>query len=130
MIATVSGVFGGRPPNTVLGVLLGWAYLTAGVVAVAVNLGVGMAGPQSESADFSSARMSAYLVLGSVLVIAAVRGRAKPANSLLGALYLLVGVILLFSAGADAQLLALNHPDQVVHLGSAALLFGVGRTQD
>lgn len=120
----------GRAPNTVVGTVLGVGYLAAGVVALAVALGAGMAPGEASETAASPARMAAYLALGGALVLAATRGTARTANTVLGATYLIAGLVLLYAGGAQAQLLALNHPDNVVHLSSAALLLGVGRTQE
>lgn len=123
-------VFAGRAPNAAVAIALGAAYLIAGVVAVAVSLGSGMASDGGHDADVSAIRMGAYVGLGAVLLLAAGRGVAKPTNTALGATYLVVGVVLLFTERGAEQLLTLNQPDNVIHLGTAALLLGVGRTQD
>jgi hypothetical protein len=121
----------GRTPNTVVAAVFGAAYLVAGVVALAVSLGAGMASEgDSHDANVSVARMVAYIALGVILLAAAGRGMAKSTNTTLGAAYLLVGLVLLFTDRGADQLLTLNQPDNVIHLGSAALLLGIGRTQD
>lgn len=124
-------VFAGRAPNAAIATVLGAAYLVAGVVALAVSLGSAMAsGAGTHDANVSAARMAAYIALGVLLLVAAGRGLAKPTNTTVGAAYLVVGLVLLFTARGADQLLTLNQPDNVIHLGSAALLLGIGRTQD
>lgn len=120
-----------RRPNSLLAWALGVLYLAAGTVCLAVTLGSGMAqGGQTHGTDFDTGRTLGYLGLGLALMLAAARGLAKRVNSALGAGYLVLGVVLLFTAHEGAQLLTLNHPDNVLHLGTAALLLGIGRTQD
>lgn len=123
-------VLAGRAPNAVLATVLGAAYLVAGIASLAVSLGAGMASEGSHDADVSAARMVAYIALGAILLASAGRGMAKPMNTTLGAAYLLVGLVLLFTERGADQLLTLNQPDNVIHLGTAALLLGIGRTQD
>lgn len=117
-------------PNAVAGVVVGAGYLLAGVVAIAVALGTGMAtSPGHPAAGPGAVHCCAYLAVGAVLVLAAGLGHARAANTLVGAGYLVLGVTLLLRDGGP-QLLALNHPDAVVHLSSAAVLLGFGRTQE
>ena len=56
----------------------------------------------------------------------------KGANTLVGAVYLLVGVIGLFIANdtSEANILSLNGADNVLHFASALVLLGVGLSQD
>lgn len=116
-------------PNALLGALVGVGYLLAGVVCTAVALGAGMAAsPGHDGPGLGAAHCSAYLTVGAALLCAVVLGRARAANGLIGATYLGVGLLLLTVDGP--QLLALHQPDAVVHLGTAALLLGFGRTQE
>ena len=55
---------------------------------------------------------------------------AKGANVLVGAVYLLLGIVGLFILDSDANILSLNGADNVLHLASALLLLGVGLSQD
>lgn len=121
----------GRTPNAAIALVLGAAYLIAGIVALTVFLGAGMAsGAGTHDTDVPAGQMAAYIGLGAVLLAAGGRGLAKPMNTTLGAAYLVVGLVLLFTERGADQLLTLNQPDNVIHLGTAALLLGIGRTQD
>jgi hypothetical protein len=51
-------------------------------------------------------------------------------NTLVGGVYLLVGLVGLFLLDSSANILALNGADNVLHLASAILLLGVGLSQD
>lgn len=124
-------VFAGRAPNAALATVLGAAYLVAGIIALAVSLGSGMASEAgTHDADVAAGRMAAYIALGGALLAAAGRGLARLTNTTFGAAYLVVGLVLLFTVPGADQLLTLNQPDNVIHLGTAALLLGIGRTQD
>lgn len=117
-------------PNESVAVVLGAIYLLAGIVAGAVSLGATMAVSDAPSAGVSPVRTISYLVLGLVLLAAAAQGRAKSANSVIGAAYLVAGVLLPLVGEPGCRLLSLNHPDCLIQLGTAALLLGFGRTQD
>ena len=51
---------------------------------------------------------------------------AKAVNIVVGAAYLLLGIVGFFLAGTAANVLALNTFDHVLHLASAVLLLAVG----
>jgi hypothetical protein len=70
-----------------------------------------------------------YLLVGAALLAGAGRGLARRVNMVLGAAYLLASAPLLVS-GVCPGLFSLNHPDGLLHLASAAVLLGFGRTQD
>ena len=75
-----------------------------------------------------------HLLIGAVLLAAALKGiaAAKGANTLVGGVYLLVGIIGLFIANdtSDLNILSLNGADNVLHLASALVLLGVALSQD
>jgi hypothetical protein len=73
-----------------------------------------------------------HLLVGVVLIGAAAAGRAaaKGANTAVGAVYLLVGLLGLIVGGGSLNLLALNAPDHVLHFASAIALLGVGLAAD
>lgn len=72
-----------------------------------------------------------HILIGVVLLAAArTLASARSANTAIGAAYLLVGVLGLFLLDSDANILALNGADNVLHLGSAVLLLAVGLGAD
>ena len=73
-----------------------------------------------------------HLGIGALLLFSALKGvaAAKGSNTLVGAVYGLVGIVGLFILDSDINILSLNAADNVLHLGSTALLLGVGLTQD
>lgn len=112
-----------------MGALVGVGYLLTGIVCAAVALGAGMAtSPGHDGPGLGAAHCGAYLAVGAVLLCAVLLGRSRAANSLVGASYLGLGLLLLTVDGP--QLLALHHPDAVAHLVTAAVLLGFGRTQE
>jgi hypothetical protein len=64
-----------------------------------------------------------HLLVGAVWLAASRNEQsARVVSTAIGAVYLLVGVVGLFIAGnSDLNLLNLNQPDNVLHLGSAVL---------
>lgn len=127
--ARVPAIVVDRSPNVVVGGVIGLAYLIWGVVAAAVAVGDAV-GPGSTATDVDPLHFVTYLLTGLVLAVAAVRGGAKVANSTVGGCYLLVGVVLLFTGRSHTQLLMLNEVESILHLCSAAVLLGIGRTQE
>lgn len=122
-------------PNKLLGYIFGVVYLLVGAAGFAVTGGVGFAATEGEPLilfDVNPLHNIVHLLIGGLLVLGASRGvaAAKGANTLVGAVYLLVGVLGLFLISTDANILALNAADNVLHLGSALLLLGVGLSQD
>jgi hypothetical protein len=55
---------------------------------------------------------------------------AKVANTVVGGVYLVVGIVGLFLVGSDLNIIALNEADNVLHFASALLLLGVGLGAD
>jgi hypothetical protein len=71
-----------------------------------------------------------HIAVGAVWLIASRKeSTARLVSALIGAVYLLVGVLGLFLAGGTSELniLNLNHPDNLLHFASAllALYFGL-----
>ena len=90
-----------------------------------------MASPSSFSTS-TRCTTSSTSAVGAVLLAAALTSAstAKGVNSLVGGVYLLVGIAGLFLTTSDANILALNGPDNALHLASAMVLLGVGLSQD
>ncbi|MBO3747778.1 DUF4383 domain-containing protein [Streptosporangiaceae bacterium NEAU-GS5] len=115
--------------NTLLGYGFGAVYLLVGLVGFAVTSGVGFAA--HEGHDFLFFELNPlhniiHIAIGVLLAGAAYIGRASAANTLVGAVYAAVGVVGLFLTSSDLNILALNHPDNFLHLATATVLLGVG----
>ncbi|WP_130491913.1 DUF4383 domain-containing protein [Motilibacter rhizosphaerae] len=122
-------------PNRLLGVVFGVVYLLVGLLGWFVVGGVGFAESHGKSLlgfDVNPLHNIVHLLVGLALLGAGVAGTAaaKGANIAVGAVYLVVGIIGLFILDSDANILALNGADNVLHLASALLLLGVGLSQD
>jgi hypothetical protein len=123
-----------RTPNQLLGLLFGAVYLLVGLVGFAITSGIGFAATQGHNLIFfevNPLHNIVHLGVGAALALAGWRGPglAKAVNTLVGGVYLLVGVVGLFLIDSAANILALNHPDNVLHLASAAVLLGIGLTR-
>ncbi len=92
--------------NRLLGYVLGAVFLLIGALGFAVTGGVGFAEQDGNT------------LLGFEV------------NPLHNIVHLLVGIIGLFILNSDANILALNSADNVLHLVSAAALLGAGLAAD
>jgi hypothetical protein len=122
-------------PNRLLGAVFGGVYLLVGLVGFAVTGGIGFAATEGNPLilfEVNPLHNVVHLLIGAGLLFAALRGPAlaKGANTLVGAVYLLVGLLGLFLIGSSANILALNGADNVLHFATAILLLGVGLSQD
>ena len=126
---------GTNSPNRLLGYVLGAIYLIIGLAGFAVTGGVDFAGQEGESLlgfEVNPLHNIVHVLVGALLLFGAFKGvaAAKGVNTLVGGVYLLIGIIGLFILDSDANILALNGADNVLHLGSAILLLAVALTQD
>jgi hypothetical protein len=117
--------------NRLAGYLFGAVYLLVGIVGFAITSGVGFAHTHGKDLiifELNPLHNVVHIAVGLALGLAALRGHTVSAavNSLVGAVYLLVGVVGLFVTDAAMNILALNHADNVLHLASALVLLGVG----
>lgn len=122
-----------RGPNVIIGAVFGAVYLLVGALGFTVSGGHGFAGTDGGKLlglfMVNPLHNIAHLLIGALLLAAALRGgemAASRMNTLVGGLYLVLGVIGLFILSNDVNILALNGADNVLHFGSAALLLAVG----
>lgn len=121
--------------NRTLGTVFGVVYLLVGLAGFAVTGGVGFASTEGNpliAFEVNPLHNIIHLAIGAALLVAARTSVAasRRMNATVGAVYLLVGVVGLFLVGTAANILALNGPDNVLHLASALLLLGVGLAAD
>ena len=121
-------------PNRMLGVIFGAGYLIIGILGFFLTSTTGFVSTQGPLLiglfEINPLHNVVHLVIGAALLIAglsAVRA-AKAVNSVIGAVYLVLGIIGLFIAAGDNPLnvLALNSADNVLHFASAVVLLAVG----
>ena len=122
-------------PNRLIGAIFGVVYLLVGVLGFFVTSDVDFAATEGEPLiifDVNPLANIVHLLVGALLLFAATKGvsAAKGANTLVGAVYLLLGIIGLFILDSEANILALNGADNVLHFASALVLLGVGLSQD
>lgn len=125
----------GTSVNRLIGGIFGAVYLLVGIVGFFISSGVDFAGTEGATLivfEVNPLHNIVHLLIGALLLGAAASSAraAKGANTAVGAVYLLVGVIGLFLVSSSANILALNGADNVLHFGSAILLLAVGLSAD
>lgn len=121
--------------NRLVGGVFGAVYLLVGIAGFFVSSGADFAGTEGGTLivfEVNPLHNIVHLAIGAVLLGAAsssVRA-ARGANTTVGAVYLLVGLLGLFLVGSSANILALNGADNVLHFASAVLLLAVGLGAD
>jgi hypothetical protein len=119
-------------PNRVLATVFGIVYVLIGVAGFFVTSGVGFfdtpGGLLLGIFEVNLFHNVAHVLIGAALLIAGLSGAraAKTVNSVIGATYLVLGIVGLFVAGSAFNILAINGADNVLHFGSAVLLLAVG----
>ena len=119
-------------PNRVIATIFGAVYLLVGALGFAYTGGVGFVATQGGLIlgifEVNPLHNIAHLLIGAALLIAGLSSAvaAKTVNIVVGAAYLLLGIVGFFLAGTGANILALNTPDHFLHLASAIVLLGVG----
>jgi hypothetical protein len=123
-------------PNRVVATAIGAIYLIIGVLGFLATMGLafftttgGLLLGVFEVNPFNNV---AHVVIGAALMLAGVSTvlAARTMNVIIGTAYLLLGIVGLFIVNTDANILALNVPDHVLHFGSAVVLLGVGLGAD
>ena len=112
---------------------LGAVYLAVGLIGFAVTTGTSFAATHGDKLlglfMLNPLHNIVHLAVGALLLGASRTTRTAAAvSSLVGAVYLTVGVIGLFVLNSSSNILALNEPDNALHLGSAAVLLMIGLT--
>ncbi|MBW4096406.1 MAG: DUF4383 domain-containing protein [Acidobacteria bacterium] len=122
-------------PNRLLATIFGAVYLLVGLVGFLVTSGVGFFATEGRNLiifEVNPLHNIIHLAIGAALLIAGLSSvtAAKTANSTVGAVYLLVGIVGLFLTTSALNIIALNGADNVLHLASALVLLTVGLSQD
>lgn len=119
-------------PNRLVATIFGAVYLVIGALGFAVTGGVDFIATEGGLLlgifEVNPLHNIAHLLIGAALLIGGLKSvkAAKTVNVIVGAAYLLLGVIGFFIADTGANILALNTPDHFLHLVSALVLLGVG----
>lgn len=123
-------------PNRLLATVFGGVYLLVGLLGFAVTGGVSFIATECGLLlglfAVNPLHNIAHLLIGAALLIAGLSNvaAAKTANTVVGAVYLLLGIVGFFLVGTALNILALNTADHFLHLASAIALLGVGLAAD
>jgi hypothetical protein len=121
-----------KSPNRLLATVFGIVYVLIGIAGFFVTSGVGFfdtsGGLLLGIFEVNIFHNVAHVLIGAALLIAGLSGvrPAKTVNAVIGAVYLLLGIVGLFIVGSAFNILAINGADNVLHFGSAVLLLAVG----
>ncbi|MFJ6677713.1 DUF4383 domain-containing protein [Microbacterium sp. NPDC091382] len=123
-------------PNRLVAVIFGAVYILVGLLGFTVTAGVDFLA--TEGGELLGIFMVnplhnvAHLLIGAALLIGGLSNvrAAKGVNIVVGAAYLLLGIVGFFIVGSAANILALNTADHFLHLASAIVLLGVGIAAD
>jgi hypothetical protein len=119
-------------PNRLLATIFGAVYVLIGVAGFFVTSGVGFfdthGGLLLGLFEVNLLHNVAHILIGAALLIAGLSSvrAAKTVDSVVGAAYLVLGILGLFVVGSAFNILAINGADNVLHFGSAVLLLAVG----
>ena len=123
-------------PNRIVGVVFGAVYVLVGLLGFAYTGGVGFIATEGGLLlgifAVNPLHNIAHLLIGAALLIAGlVSARAaKTVNIVVGATYLLLGIVGFFLVNTAANILALNTADHFLHLASALVLLATGIAAD
>ena len=119
-------------PNRLVATIFGAVYILVGLLGFAVTGGVGFIATEGGLLlgifEVNPLHNIAHLLIGAALLIAGLASAraAKTVNIVVGATYLLLGIVGFFLVGTALNILALNTFDHFLHLASAIVLLGVG----
>ena len=120
-------------PNKLVATIFGAVYVLVGLVGFLVTASVGFVATEGGLLlgifSLNPLHNVVHLLVGALLLYAGLRmaeAGAATINTVVGAVYLLVGILGLFIIGGSLNLLALNAADNVLHFLSAVVLLGVG----
>jgi hypothetical protein len=119
-------------PNRLVATIFGAVYILVGLLGFAVTGGVGFLATEGGLLlgifMVNPLHNVAHLLIGAALLIAGIVSAraAKTVNIVIGATYLLLGIVGFFLVGTALNILALNTFDHFLHLASAIVLLGVG----
>jgi hypothetical protein len=123
-------------PNRIVGVVFGAVYLLVGLLGFAYTGGVSFIATEGGLLlgifEVNPLHNIAHLLIGAALLIGGLKSvrAAKSVNVVVGAAYLLLGIVGFFLVNTPANILALNTPDHFLHLASAIVLLATGIAAD
>lgn len=123
-------------PNRLVATIFGAVYLLVGALGFAVTNGIDFIATDGGLLlgifEVNPLHNVAHLLIGAALLIAGLSSAfaARTTNVVIGATYLLLGIVGFFLVGTSLNILALNTFDHFLHLASAVVLLGVGLAAD
>jgi hypothetical protein len=133
----MTGVRGGMRLNTLTAGAVGAVFIVVGLLGFTVSGGHSLAGHTGGQLlglfQVNSLHNLVHLAVGAVMVAAAIAGTraARSANTIIGVVYLALGVVGLFITGDNPlNVVALNGADNGLHLVIGAVLVAVGLGAD
>jgi hypothetical protein len=122
---------GTRSLNQLFGFIFGAVYVLVGIAGFFVTSGVDFADTTGKDLLFfelNPLHNIVHLAVGALLFGAAAAGptASRNMNILVGVVYLLVGIIGFFIIDSDADIIALNQPDNILHIVTGILALGIG----
>ena len=125
-----------KSPNRMLAAIFGAVYVLIGLLGFAVTGGVGFIATRGGLLlglfEVNPLHNVAHILIGAALLIAGLSSirASRTVNSVIGAVYLLLGIVGLFILDSAVNILAINGWDNVLHFASAIILLGVGLGAD
>ncbi|MCU1542876.1 MAG: hypothetical protein JWM50_741 [Microbacteriaceae bacterium] len=126
-----------KSPNRLLATIFGVVYILVGLLGFTVSAGSPFFATDSGALllgifEVNNFHNVAHLIIGAALLFGGISSvsAAKSVNTIVGAAYLLLGLVGLFLIGTAANILSLNGADNVLHFGSAIILLAVGLGAD
>ena len=119
-------------PNRLVAVIFGAVYLLVGLLGFLASAGVDFAATDGGLLlgifEVNPLHNIVHLLIGAALLVGGLKSvrAAKTVNIVVGAVYLLVGIVGFFIEGSALNILALNTADHFLHLVTALVLLGVG----
>lgn len=122
--------------NRLVATIFGAVYLLVGVLGFTVSGQAGFIDTEGGLLlgifEVNPLHNIAHLLIGAALLIGGLSSTeaAKTVNTVVGVVYLLLGIVGFFIVDSALNILALNTADHVLHLGSAIVLLGAGLGAD
>lgn len=123
--------------NQLFGSVFGGVYVLVGLAGFAITGGLALLAKQGKDLivfEVNPLHNVVHIAIGAALLLAASKGLAasRTMNTLVGAAYLATAALGVFLAtsGQDLNILAINHPDNLLHLATGVLALVIGRGAD